>query len=294
MEMGKFFNTIPPPSDEEIKPMGIEEQHEEHLVELNEGVIEGLQTALELLRKRFEDIDDERERLPFHNGNHSASVAARTRKILEAIRRGAPDLVDERAVEIGQLTAAFHDIVQKWEPSPVKDGEFTKVLRKRLATAVEINTEGSPESYIGNEAASAEEMVHFMDTYNEKRRASGLKEIFTEDDKQIARRAIDATIPLFIPAKMTVVQPRLVRDSKTIIRAIALADLGEAGMDSESYARAGDALFREENLDILDGSIQQVTEKALRRESMSFEELLDDFGYQTRSLGESGEMKKAA
>lgn len=225
----------------------------ERLADLNEAMIEGTQAAIDLLRARFEDVADEKERLPFHNADHSVGVSVRTRKILEAIERGAPELVDERTIEIGQLAAVFHDSVQVWEPNAIKDGEFTKVMRKRLASPADAKAAGQG-GYEGNEAASAAEAVKFMDGYDAKRRAEGLPEVFTDEDKQVIRRAIDATIPGFDPEKGTVVQPRLVKESAVITRAVALADLGESGMDPDKYLVAGDALFREENLDILDAS----------------------------------------
>lgn len=226
----------------------------ERIVDLNEAMLEGTQAAIEMLRARFEDVDDDKEKLPFHNAGHSVGVAARTRKILEAIERGAPELVDERTVEIGQLTAIFHDTVQTWVPVETKDGDFTKVMRKRLASPADAKAVAGSEDYAGNEAASAAEAARFIDAYNEKRREAGLAEVFTDGDKEVVRRAIDATIPGFDPEKGTVVQPRLVKESSVITRAVALADLGESGMDPEGYLKAGDALFREENLDILEAS----------------------------------------
>jgi len=239
---------------ERMAEIAAELERSERIADLNAAVVEGTQAAIDLLRSRFEDTKDEKDRLPFHGADHSVGVAVRTRKILEAIERGAPELVDERTVEIGQLAAIFHDSVQVWEPNTVQDGEFTKVLRKRLASPADAKASMGSEGYIGNEAASAAEAVGFFDRYNEQRRADGLPEVFTEEDKEVVRRAIDATIPGFDPEKGTVVQPRLVKESAVITRAVALADLGEAGMNPEGYLEGGDALFREENLDVLDAA----------------------------------------
>lgn len=237
-----------------VKEIEAELARGERLADLNEATNAGAQAAIELLRARFEDVEDDKEKLPFHNAGHSVGVAARTRKILEAIERGAPELVDERTVEIGQLAAIFHDSVQKWVPVETKEGDFTKVMRKRLASPADAKAVLGAEDYAGNEAASAAEAIKFIDGYDAKRRADGLAEVYTDEDKEVIRRAIDATIPGFDPEKGTVVQPRLVKESSVITRAVALSDLGESGMDPEGYLKAGDALFREENLDILEAS----------------------------------------
>lgn len=238
---------------ERMAEIAAELERSERIADLNEAVIAGTQAAIELLRERFEDTKEEKDRLPFHGADHSVGVAVRTKKILEAIERGAPELVDERTVEIGQLAAVFHDSVQVWEPNPVQEGEYTKVLRKRLASPAEAGG-ALPGGYAGNEAASAGEAVAFFDRHNEQRRAEGKPDVFTEEDKEVVRSAIDATIPSFDFKALTVVQPRLNRDSAIITRAVALADLGEAGMNPEGYLQGGDALFREENLDVLDAA----------------------------------------
>ncbi|HSD12976.1 MAG TPA: hypothetical protein VLC10_05440 [Patescibacteria group bacterium] len=229
--------------------------------DLLEGVNEGIQTAIELVRARFEDTDSEKDKLPFHQGNHTSDVATRTRKILEAIQRGAPDKVDDRTVQIGQLVGAFHDTVQRWVPNEVKGPEGdVRIMRKRLQTPANPEKNDNPvdeatgKPYAGNETASAAEAVAFIDGFNAKRREDGLPEVFTEEDKRVAERAIDHTVPLFVFEKGTVVQPRLKEESDIISRAVALADLGEAGMNPEGFESAGDLLFREENLDILDAS----------------------------------------
>lgn len=224
--------------------------------DLLEGVNEGLQTAIELVRARFEDAADEKDRLPFHKADHTVEVAVRTRKILEAIRRGSPDTVDDRTIQIGQLVGAFHDTVQKWVPNEDNMGPdgSKRIMRKRLQTPADPTKNANPDGYKGNETASADEAKAFIDDFNRKRKEDGLPEVFTEEDKLVAERAIDHTVPQFEFAKKTVVQPRLTQESDIISRAVALADLGEAGMDPKGFEKAGDLLFREDNLDILDAS----------------------------------------
>jgi hypothetical protein len=51
--------------------------------------------------------------------------------------------------------------------------------------------------------------------------------------------------------KLTVVQPNLNFESHLVARAVALGDLGTAGMDGpEAFLKEGDTLFREEQLDV--------------------------------------------
>lgn len=220
--------------------MGAEEKFyhqegKEGRLEIDRHIEAGIEHALAQVRKDFEDAPEEKDRLPFHNTHHSRDVARRTELILSTIRQAAPHLVSEHDVKIGKLAGAFHDVKQRWEENRIQEGAFTKVMRKRFAGE--------------NEAKSADAAIAFMERAN---RESG-KEIFSKDDKKVLREAIDATIPGFNPEKGTVVQPNMNRESPAIVRAVALADLGTAGMDGpEKFIPEGDALFREENLDILE------------------------------------------
>lgn len=201
----------------------------------------GKNEALLAVKERFEDDPDERNRLPFHNRRHTLDVIRRTRALLEAMRGGGA--ITERDVKIGMLAGSFHDTVQRWEESRVKWQEngkevenHEKVMRRRFAGE--------------NEEASAAEAIAFMDRAIEE---SGDPGLFSEDDKRVVAEAIGVTVPGFNPEKGTVVQPNLKEKSSPIALAVALADLGTAGMDGpEKFAREGDALFREENLDILE------------------------------------------
>lgn len=96
-----------------------------------------------------------------------------------------------------------------------------------------------------NEASSAEWAFAQMSKVNDE---AG-REIFTKEDTEIVALAIIATIPLF--EGEAVIQPHLYKDSHIVVAALALADLGEAGMGMPStFINGSCALFREENLDI--------------------------------------------
>lgn len=74
-------------------------------------------------------------------------------------------------------------------------------------------------------------------------------EIFSEEDYEIVKEAILATIPAF--RNGLVYQPNLNENSSIVAKVLALADLADAGMvPKKEFTRQSFALFREENLDI--------------------------------------------
>lgn len=223
-------------------------------------VSEGIDAALETIRKRFEDtgdstIEDKKrpdDNLEFHNTKHTEDVARRVEEILRAI--GA----DEKRVLLGKLIAAYHDTVQAYERDERKDGS---VMRKRKIEE--------------NEAASYLELEAFMNKH---------PALFTDEDRRIAKGGIDNTVPRFDPELKTVIQPNVFKsieatldrqftaDSPELVeRAVALADLGTAGMDgSEAFLPEGDAVFREENLDIASSLGDPEKREALMKRMMDW------------------------
>jgi hypothetical protein len=183
------------------------------------------------LERDFEKSKNKYDRLPFHDRAHSEAVARRTKKILETIQASMPEAVSDRNIKLAQLIAANHDTVQNWQENTA-NGQ-----RKRQRSVEQ------------NEQASFEKLMEKLESVNKK---SG-QIFFTPDDLQIAREAIMVTIPGFDMKVGTVVQPKLSPESSIIARSVALADLGTAGMEDPAvFLVEGDALFREENLDILD------------------------------------------
>jgi hypothetical protein len=73
---------------------------------------------------------------------------------------------------------------------------------------------------------------------------------FHEQDSALVTQAILATLPGWDAAHHTASQPRLSAAAPPVVRAVALADLGSAGMDGAAFVEGSDQLFREENLDI--------------------------------------------
>lgn len=197
------------------------------------AVMQGAEEAQMKIKQRFENPLDEKNYLPFHDRAHTESVMSRTERILDAIQKVGPDLVSDKDVQNGILAAAFHDTVNSSEENIVRDGDRTKIMRKRFTG--------------NNEQKSADEAVEFMGQAATESKAY----IFSKNDVAIVREAIAATVPDFNPEKKTVVQPNLKEESSIVARALALADLGTAGMDGpKKFLKEGDDLFREENLDI--------------------------------------------
>ena len=214
-----------------------EKQLEEAAMEQNPfsaALERGENAALLKVMERFDFNENAIDRLPFHNSRHTKDVVRRTDAILAAIQEARPDLVDSKQRSLGRFAGAYHDTVQNYEEDRLQDSEQEKVRRKRFT--------------VKNEAASADEATDFMRKINDEAGA----EIFTKMDMDVVRHAIDTTVPGFDPEKGTVIQPNLKEQSSIIERAVALADLGAAGMDGpDKYIVEGRNVFREENLDIL-------------------------------------------
>lgn len=187
----------------------------------------GVRSAEDIIRKRFEQAATPEGNLAYHNTQHTEGVIRRTKEILEAVARVDQAAATERLEKLGKLAAAWHDTVQDYSVESVEDGAFTKKILKRFVTK--------------NEHKSAEEAIEHM-------RAMG--DVFSDEDEELVRSAIEVTIPAFSPEK-GVVQPNLTSESALVARAVALADLGAAGMDGpEHFLHEGDAIFREDTIDI--------------------------------------------
>lgn len=199
-----------------------------------EGVVqEGIDAALAAIKMRFEQAENPEDNLDFHNTKHTNEVIKRTQKLLEAMK------VDARRVMLGRLIAAYHDTIQHYTKDASRGGGVE--MRKR--------------DIGNNEVASAQELIAFFENNND---------VFTDEDREIVRSAIENTIPDWDPANKTVMQKKMMEkidaslespltpDSPALVeRAVALADLGTAGMNGpEVYLPEGNAIFREENLDI--------------------------------------------
>ncbi|MSU74175.1 hypothetical protein EXS57_00145 [Candidatus Kaiserbacteria bacterium] len=184
----------------------------------------GIEDALARLKARFENAQNPLDNLEYHNTFHTEDVMRRTRLILRAITKN-----DERLIRLGEFIAANHDTVQNYD---VVEENGKKMRKRRIEK---------------NEQESAEQALTYLDTID--------GQILTPKERDIVEKAILATIPGFVVNKeeryATVVQPNLNEQSDILVRAVALADLGTAGMDgSEFFVLEGAANFREDGLDI--------------------------------------------
>lgn len=182
-------------------------------------VARALEVALKIIKEEFEEGDIE-NRLAFHDQEHTKGVVRRAGVIARAM--GLP----AREVLLAQVASAFHDVVQEWKEDKRDTGA---VMRSRLAG--------------DNERKSAEKALNWM------KNESG--EVFTEAEYARVWSAIMATVPDWDPTYATVKQVDIVPGVHPITRALALSDLGAAGMEPAISHHEGLALFTEENLDIV-------------------------------------------
>lgn len=241
----------------------------------------GIEEGLSKVKRRFEKPKDSKDNFPFHNKEHSSDVPRRARKIILAAYGVTEETIDtlspaqRRAVELTELGGAWHDTIQnyiaeeqvfdpdkktwvssistiEWDETlnswkingqpwtALREGKEFRIFRKR---------------FIGkNEAMSGEETVEFMQNANKQEN----QEIFSETERKAVKTAIiKGTTPDFNPKLGTVFQKGLEElepgtMESDIATAIGMGDLGTAGMEKpEAFLSEGDALFREENLDIL-------------------------------------------
>ncbi len=203
----------------------------------NKSIKEGIHYALREVRQKYDLNPNERERLTYHNYSHSKYVLNKVGLILSILRKVDSEFVSARDIQLGRLSAAFHDIILRWEEVKVFDDKFHKVIRRRFFPNAE-----------QNEKLSADEAIKFMEGVNVR---EGI-EVFTEEDKTIVRNAIEVTIPSFDTERNTIVQPHLSKDSHIVTKVVGFVDLGAAGLDTNIFLEGGDGLFREDNIDVYD------------------------------------------
>jgi len=169
--------------------------------------------------KKLEDYATDRiekvySSMDFHNIAHTENVSRRFYTIINFLKENGVS-VSERDIQLGKIGTRFHDVF--------------KTIK---------SVSGSDESM------SAKMTLEQMEEENKK-----TPNTFTPDDEQKINNQIMITIPGF--DGKTVVYPSINEKSTPIEIALILADLGGAGMDGAlQFKKEGDAVFREENLDI--------------------------------------------
>lgn len=168
----------------------------------------------------------ERMRLPFHSLEHTQRVVADTEKILQAMWLGG-EQISEKDFQVGRMIAAGHDVFLRW----TIEYDAEKGIMRRVPLRVK------------SEWESANHILDCMEDVG-----------ITVDDELEAMvfEGLDATVVQWDQKHSTVRQTLLFSDSSPIARALALADIGQAGMDPEGFLKTGDDLFREEHIDLIE------------------------------------------
>lgn len=202
---------------------------------LREYVERGIKASLQKIKNDFENSADPTFHLDYHNVLHTQGVLDRTTKILSILQKKIPGSISDHDIQVGRIAAAFHDVIQEWEPAISGESgtaNYRKIRKRHVGR---------------NEELSANQAAEFMTLANQQ---AG-RQVFSQKDMEAQKEAILATVPYFDPKLNTVVQPNLTPQSSLIARSVALADLGFVGMCSaEEFLKGEDALFREDNLDI--------------------------------------------
>ena len=191
-----------------------------YIPEVVEDIRKFVEEAYLEIRMRFED-GHPLARLWFHDTEHTFGSGVIERATRIAVVMELP----KRSIMIAQYAAAYHDTVQSWSVINGKGG----VMKRQLHAGV-------------NEVGSAHKALARIDS-------SSLP--FSPFEKGLIASAIITTIPEWNVEHRTAFQPLLTPDSHPVIRAVALADLGAAGMDPVAFSRGGTRLFAEEQLDVM-------------------------------------------
>ncbi|MDB5244862.1 MAG: hypothetical protein JWN18_732 [Parcubacteria group bacterium] len=180
-----------------------------------------INSAKSAIKSQYENVQIP-DRLFYHVWAHTDGVIGRATRIATALKLSTP------FVTIVQTAAAKHDEVQLYARDRKVDG---RVMRQRAIGA--------------NERQSGAAALKFI---RQHRAAEGA--ILMDENHLILIEAILTTVPKWNSEYKTVVQPALNRGSHPVTRAVALADLGAAGMDPVQFDAEGPALFIEDNIDV--------------------------------------------
>ena len=188
----------------------------------------GIEYAFAYIGEAYEGEGE--DALEHHIRQHTIDIIPRAVRILEAMREGEEKISDHQ-IELVRVASGFHDMIQDWVLVEERVDGKAALFRQRMGEH--------------NEQQSANKLEAFVKDVNEKSESP----VFSEDDISQMKEAIMTTVADF--DGRTVVQKNLSNESGVIARAVALADLGEAGMEGfDAHLRSGDAIFREEQLDI--------------------------------------------
>ncbi len=193
---------------------------------------ESVSRATEFVIETF-NREIETKQLYYHNHEHIEGVQNRALRIFEAVRpywKASEDDLDRMQLLV-KLCAIAHDMIQIFLP------QTEPCVARRRESGV-------------SETATLDQLLAYIAGLNER---STQNAQFTEEEIQIIRQAISATICSYHPDEQAIYQPDLAQnDLHWVARIVALADIGTLAMEGvEAYNREGSLLFLEENPDIL-------------------------------------------
>lgn len=178
---------------------------------LTSVVQKGVEHALSLIAQRYD------RKVPFHRQQHTLDVMRRTELLANATR------LSIKEVNLARLAAAFHDVV--------------------------INSNAYVPSYQGKRIPVVAELHSIRELSSWAIRS--YPDVILKEDRTLMANAISATFPRRHESLATTIQPLLHENSHPVVRCVALADLGTAGMDGGKAFLAESRLrFLEKNLDI--------------------------------------------
>ena len=189
----------------------------------------GVVAALDLVEQKYGTSADPESRLAYHDRAHSETVVRRTEELVEAINAARPGTISMLEKTQLRLDAATHDAEHVFY---VKNG-----IRMRKVG------EG--------EERSAVRLTELKQAANQNLRLHGRPELFTIDALR-DRRAIDVTVPEYVDG-VGVIQKHLNRETPLPDRLLALADLGDFGMEGpRKLLETGTKIAIEDNSDIVE------------------------------------------
>lgn len=172
----------------------------------------GVRYALSMIRRYYERGASQDRRM-FHRRPHTLDVLRRATALAAAMG------LWEREVQLVRISAAFHD--------------------------TEVAFPGDPANRTSNNELNSAYLMQFWLRFNDHAK------LIADHEKLLMTKAIMVTFPGFDHERRTVFQPKLKVDSHPIVRCVALADLGTAGMGGGTlFLKESDLRFREKNVDI--------------------------------------------
>jgi hypothetical protein len=222
----------------------------DHSSPLPTNFVESIAQIRRFALQKF-DREIEQKQLFYHTREHVENVQRRTHKIFQAIY---PDEMLTSNVHLFRtrllldLCATAHDMIQVFLPQ----------LQAHATRRREVGV---------SERATIGELLVYISELNQRLQLDDLchAAIITNDEIEVIRSAIAATICAYDPIEQAIYQPDLAHTNSIpiVARILALADIGALGMEGiQAYQQEGSLLFLEENLDLipllLEGSLDRL------------------------------------